>query len=259
MFKRGQTVRARGHFMRGKYLKLQVASGEDDHCAICNSFAPLGQHMSEILSFDLEKLLFKNAIMDNRGDGFGILFDRNGGTNHWMIACKGKLSHTELHKVIFFLDCLAYEGDHQNVKDECFRLRFHIENHNIQDQSDLRDVFAHSPMLTQAVIQDIRNDFVSLNRAYTLEMIYYSRKLERKFYFNSDESKIFLGLTGQEFTFIYEKYLRPHEWRFRVFNGKEVFACLMLLIRSGQSQNFVHAFLQKYTSHSVTIQCLRRG
>ena len=112
-------------------------------------------------------------------------------------------------------------------------------------------------MLTQEVIHDIRRDFINLNRAYTLDMLYYTRKLERKFIFNDDESKIFLGLSGPEFTYIYEKYLRPHEWRFRIFNGQEVFACLMMLIRTGQSQNFVHAFIQKYTNHSVTIQCLR--
>ena len=83
--------------------------------------------------------------------------------------------------------------------------------------------------------------------------------MQRKFYFNDDESKIFLGLSGPEFTYIYEKYLKPHEWRFRVFDGKEIFGCLMLLIRSGQSQNFVHAFLTKYSNNQCTIQALRHG
>ena len=105
----------------------------------------------------------------------------------------------------------------------------------------------------------IRHDFICLNRAYTLDFRYYSRKMQRRFYFNSDESKIFLGLSGPEFTYIYEKYLKHHEWRFRTFDGKEVLACLMLLIRSGQSQNFVHSFIQKYTNQSVTIQALRKG
>ena len=89
-FYRGQTIRARGHFMRGKYLKLEVISGEDDHCAVCNSFAPLAQNQSEVLSYELEKLLFKNAFIENRGDGFGILFNRNGGVNEWMLVCRGE-------------------------------------------------------------------------------------------------------------------------------------------------------------------------
>ena len=104
-----------------------------------------------------------------------------------------------------------------------------------------------------------RTEFINLNRAYTSEMLYFTRKLQRKFYFNDDESKIFLGLSGQEFTFIYDKYLRNHEWRFRKFDGKEIFACLMLMIRSGQPQNFVHAFLQKYTNTNITMQALRKS
>ena len=87
-------------------------------------------------------------------------------------------------------------------------------------------------------------------------MLYFSRKSQRKFYFTNDESKIFLGLSGREFRFIYDKYLENHEWRFRTFDGKEIFACLMLMIRSGQPQNFVHAFLQKYTNRSITMQAL---
>ena len=92
-----------------------------------------------------------------------------------------------------------------------------------------------------------------------MEMLYYTRKLQRKFYFNDDESKIFLGLRGQEFTFIYERYIKCHEWRFRRFDGKEMLACLLLMIRSGQSQNFVHAFIQKFSNVRITMQALRNG
>ena len=77
--------------MRGKYIKLNVSPGENDICALCNAFAPLAENKSEILSFDLEKLLFKNGILNHRSDGFGILFNRDGGLNDWMIICKGKV------------------------------------------------------------------------------------------------------------------------------------------------------------------------
>ena len=87
---RGETVRARGHFMRGKYLKLNVNPGEDNLCALCNAYAPLGEDKSEVLSYELEKLLFKNGLFGYRADGFGILFNRQGGVNQWMITCKGK-------------------------------------------------------------------------------------------------------------------------------------------------------------------------
>ena len=75
--------------MRGKYIKLNVNAGEDDICALCNAYAPLAENKSEILSYDLEKLLFKNGILNHRGDGFGLLFNRDGGVNHWMIICQG--------------------------------------------------------------------------------------------------------------------------------------------------------------------------
>ena len=75
--------------MRGMYLKLNVNAGEDDLCAICNAYAPLSQNKSEVLSYHLEKILFKNGLFAYKGDGFGILFNRQGGVNQWMIICKG--------------------------------------------------------------------------------------------------------------------------------------------------------------------------
>ena len=96
-----------------------------------------------------------------------------------------------------------------------------------------------------------RKDFESLNRAYSLDMRYYQLKLQRKFYFNSDESKIFLGITKDEFDFIFKNYLEPYSWRFRSFDIKEIFACLLLQIRSGQSQNWVLRFLMKYTDREI--------
>ena len=91
-------------------------------------------------------------------------------------------------------------------------------------------------------------------RAYSLDTQYYKRKLERKFYFTEDESKVFLGITKTEFDFIYENYLKQHTWRFRSFDVKEIFACLMLQIRSGQSQNWALRFINKFTDKHMGIQ-----
>lgn len=82
-------MRAQGRFMRGKYLKLNLNPGEDDICCLCNAYAPLAQEKSEVLSYHLEKLLFKNGLFGYRGNAFGIVFNRQGGVNQWMIVCKG--------------------------------------------------------------------------------------------------------------------------------------------------------------------------
>ena len=148
-------MRANSHFMRGKYLKLDVNPGENDHCGLCNGFAPLAENKSEILSFHLEKLLFKNGLFEHRADGFGILFDRQGGVNEWMIICKGTLTMPLKIRENSHSDCLSYNGQYQNVKDDCFRLRFHIENHNLERNDDLENIFPHSPMLTKEIIDDI--------------------------------------------------------------------------------------------------------
>ena len=156
--------------MRGKYLKLNVNPGEDNLCALCNAYAPLGEEKSEVLSYDLEKLLFKNGLFGYRADGFGILFNRQGGVNQWMIICQGEtvvlLSLTLIS--YSYLDCLSYNGETQDVKDDCFRLRFHVENNNIENDNGLENIFANSPMLTQEVIHDIRPSlkFCELSKSY---------------------------------------------------------------------------------------------
>ena len=141
--------------MRGKYLKLDVNPGENDHCGLCNGYAPLADDKSEILSYHLEKLLFKNGLFDHRADGFGILFDRQGGVNEWMVICKGSFMIFLEKYENFYSDCLSYNGQYQDVKDECFRLRFHIQNHNLEQNDDLDNIFPNSPMLTKEIIDDI--------------------------------------------------------------------------------------------------------
>lgn len=141
--------------MRGKYLKLDVNPGENDHCGLCNGYAPLADDKSEILSYQLEKLLFKNGLFDHRADGFGILFDRQGGVNEWMIICRGSFMIFLKKCEHFHSDCLSYNGQNQDVKDECFRLRFHIQNHNLEQNDDLDSIFPNSPMLTKEIIDDI--------------------------------------------------------------------------------------------------------
>lgn len=99
-----------------------------------------------------------------------------------------------------------------------------------------------------------RKEFESLIRAYSLDTQYYKLKAQRRFYFTEDESKVFLGITKTEFDFIYKHYLKPYEWRFRSFDIKEIFACLMIQIRSGQSQNWVLRFINKFTDKSMGTQ-----
>ena len=139
--RRGRPVRAKSHFMTGKYLRLAMTNGEDDDCALCNVHAPLATGQSEILSFQLEKLLWRNGLFSQRGDGFGISFERNGGVNGWQVICK---------------DCLSYNGDQQDVIDDCFRLNFHQQHNNLNSSDDLRNIFNTTEYLTIEVIKDIR-------------------------------------------------------------------------------------------------------
>ena len=138
--RRGRPVRAKSHFMNGKYLRLAMTNGEDDNCALCNQHAPLANDQSEILSFDLEKLLWRNGFFEQRGDGFGISFERNGGVNGWQVVCK---------------DCLSYNGAKQDVIDDCFRLKFHQQHNNLNSADDLRHIFDTTEYLTTEAIKDI--------------------------------------------------------------------------------------------------------
>ena len=138
--RRGRPVRAKSHFMNGKYLRLAMTNGEDDNCALCNQHAPLASGQSEILSFELEKLLWRNGFFEQRGDGFGISFERNGGVNGWQVCCK---------------DCLSYTGDKQDVIDDCFRLKFHQQHNNLNSADDLRNIFDTTEYLTTEAIKDI--------------------------------------------------------------------------------------------------------
>ena len=230
--------------MKGKYLILQCRPGDSGICSLCNSFAPLAADESELLSFQLEKRLFKNGMLECRADGFGICFDRQRGINQWQIVCRS---------------CLHYDGDEQDVIDSCFRIKFHVDNGNLKSASDLENLFTGAPNLAMKVMKDIRNDWISLNRAYTLDMKFFERKLMRKFYFNSTESRIFLGLDLSEFEFIYVNYLRPFAGRYEVYDAKEIFGCLMLMLRTGQPLSFIHSMLTKFTDHYMSINSLSKS
>ena len=138
---RGRPVRAQSNFMKGKYIRLDMTDGQEDSCALCNHYAPLAANLSEVLSFDLEKILWRNGIYDHRGDGFGISFVRSGGLNSWQIVCK---------------QCLDPDSDQQNVIDDVFRIRFHQQNGNLNKNQELNNVFSDSEYLTVEVIKDIR-------------------------------------------------------------------------------------------------------
>ena len=240
----GRAVKGNSYFMQGKYLILQINDGETNICALCNMYAPLDEGKSEQLSFELQKKLFRNGMLEQRGDGFGICYNRQGGLNQWQIICKS---------------CLSYDGQEQDVIDSCYRVNFHIENGNIKSDSDARDIFQNAPELANEVMRDIRDDFIKLNRAYSLDMRYFNLKLTRKFYFTPDESRVLLGLDGDEIDYIYVNYLRPFASRYEVFDVKEIFATLMLMLRSGQPLSWVHRMLVKYTDHPININSLSKA
>ena len=144
---RGRPVRAQSNFMNGKYLRLAITDGVEDTCALCNHYAPLASNLSEVLSFDLEKVLWRNGIYDHRGDGFGISFVRSGGLNSWQIVCK---------------QCLDPDSEKQNVIDDVFRVRFHQQNGNLNKNQELDNVFSESEYLTADVIKDIRKFLLNI-------------------------------------------------------------------------------------------------
>ena len=167
-------------------------------------------------------------MIECRGDGFGIAFDRQRGINQWQIVCRS---------------CLQYEdGEEQDVIDSCFRIKFHVDHGNLDSTSDLKSLFVGAPDLATEVMKDIRNDWISLNRAYTLDMQFFEKKLKRKFYFDSAESRMFLGLDLDEFEFIYKNYLRQYASRYEVYDAKEIFA-LLIMLRTGQPLSFIHGML----------------
>ena len=240
----GRAVKGNSYFMQGLYIILPVQPGENDICALCNSYAPLDENKSEILSYELEKRIFRNGVLESRGSGFGISFDRQGGLAQWQIVCRS---------------CLSYEGEEQDVIDSVYRIKFHVDNGNLKSDADLHNVFHNAPELAIDVIRDIRNDWIQLNRAYSLDMRYYQLKLTRKFYFSNDESKIFLGLDADEMSHIYINYLRPFASRYEVFDVKEIFACLMLMLRSGKPLSWVHRMIVKYTDQNININSLSKS
>lgn len=240
----GRAVRAKTHFMHGRFIRLPCQPGESDNCAICNHYAPYNEEKSEILSYELEKRLFRNGILESRGDGLGLTYDRQGGLNQWQIVCK---------------NCLSYSGGEQDVIDSVFRVQFHIEHGNITSNSDVRSIFSDAPELGLEVIKEIRDNWISLNRAYSLDIRYFQQKLTHKFYFTADECRIFLGLETDEFNQIYKKYLRPFAGRYTVFDAKEIFGCLMIMLRSGQPLSWVHRMIVKYTDQNININSLSKS
>ena len=240
----GRAVRASSVFMHGKYLILPIQPGETNVCALCQMYSPLDEDKSEILSYELEKKLYRNGVLESRGDGFGISYSRQRGQNQWQVICKS---------------CLQYDGDNQDVIDAVFRVKFHFDHNNIDSEADWRNIFSEAPELAMDVIRDIRNDWIALNRAYSLDMRYYQRKIIKKFYFTADESRIFLGLDADEFNHIYKNYLRPYAGRYTVFDVKEIFACLMLMLRSGQPLSWVHRMIVKYTDIAIDIHSLSKS
>ena len=88
--------------------------------------------------------MWRNALFEQKGDGMGIFFTRNGVYDAWQVLC---------------LQCAYMTETGPEVIDDIYLLSFHERYGNIdQLDSNVSDLFDNAKMLAMEAIRDYRTE-----------------------------------------------------------------------------------------------------
>ena len=211
------------------------------------------------LTFELEKKLWRNALFEQKGDGMGIFYSRNGIHDLWQVLCT---------------QCAYMTDTGPTVIDEVFTVSFHRRYGNIEalESVNTTDLFDQAKLLASEAIRDYRlghlfskngyilsiswvfharNEMTSLQEDFILQERYLSKQLQRSFLFSTNHCRTFTGLDLDEITFIHDTYVRHFSWRFRNLNSMEVLNALFVYFKTGESINWIRALIEKITGQTI--------